>query len=242
MFIPRTDTRCFALRATSRDLGGVIAVSKLAARGSWLVALLLPILFATASLAFTTPANERDNAPKQGLADMLLTYMEARYPGIDADGDVLYVAVRNQRMYHVRGRHMIGEYVISTAANGLGGEQDSYRTPTGLHYVCERVGEHVPAWGILRERTFVGTCFDSTATPNGDVITSRILRLSGMEQGLNAGGLNDSYERGIYIHGTADEASLGTPSSHGCIRMANRDVVALFDGIPVGALVVIYDN
>jgi hypothetical protein len=199
-------------------------------------------VFAILSLAFTVPADRREIRPKQGLADMLLTYMEARYSGIDADGDILYVAVRNQRMYHVRGRHMLNEYVISTAANGLGGEQNSYRTPTGLHYVRDRVGKDVPAWGILRERAYTGERFDSTATPNGDVITSRILRLSGMEQGLNAGGLTDSYERGIYIHGTADEASLGTPSSHGCIRMANRDVIQLFDAIPVGALVVIYDN
>lgn len=30
-----------------------------------------------------------------------------------------------------------------------------------------------------------------------------------------------------YLHGTPDEESLGTPASHGCVRMLNRDVVAL---------------
>jgi hypothetical protein len=30
-----------------------------------------------------------------------------------------------------------------------------------------------------------------------------------------------------YIHGTPDEASLGTPASHGCVRMLDRDVVEL---------------
>ncbi|HVH12682.1 MAG TPA: L,D-transpeptidase [Longimicrobium sp.] len=30
-----------------------------------------------------------------------------------------------------------------------------------------------------------------------------------------------------YIHGTPDSASIGQPASHGCVRMRNRDVIAL---------------
>jgi murein L,D-transpeptidase YcbB/YkuD len=30
-----------------------------------------------------------------------------------------------------------------------------------------------------------------------------------------------------YIHGTPDSASIGLPASHGCVRMLNRDVIAL---------------
>ncbi len=30
-----------------------------------------------------------------------------------------------------------------------------------------------------------------------------------------------------YIHGTPDSASIGRPASHGCVRMLNRDVIAL---------------
>ncbi|HEU0015269.1 MAG TPA: L,D-transpeptidase [Longimicrobium sp.] len=30
-----------------------------------------------------------------------------------------------------------------------------------------------------------------------------------------------------YIHGTPDTASIGAPASHGCVRMRNRDVIAL---------------
>ncbi len=179
---------------------------------------------------------------KQPLADFLLEYMEVRYPGLDIDGDVLYVSVRSQRMYHVLGRMMRAEYVISTAAKGLGGQQDSYRTPTGLHYVRERHGDGLPPWAILQDRVHTGEIADSTQAAVRDVITSRILWLSGMESGVNEGGRMDSYARWIYIHGTADEASLGQPSSHGCIRMRNRDVIELYDRIPLGTLVVIYDN
>jgi L,D-transpeptidase YbiS len=31
----------------------------------------------------------------------------------------------------------------------------------------------------------------------------------------------DTLRRFIYIHGTPDEAKLGTPVSHGCIRMSS---------------------
>lgn len=179
---------------------------------------------------------------KQGLADFLLEYMEVRYPGVDVDGDVLYVSVRSQTMYHVRGRLMLREFVISTSAKGLGEREESYRTPTGLHWISERIGEGLPAWSVLREREATGELADSCTARSQDLVTSRILWLSGMEPGHNQGGPVDSHERWIYIHGTADECSLGTPSSHGCIRMANRDVIGLFDQLPVGTLVVIYDN
>lgn len=187
-------------------------------------------------------AQPMEAPPKQALADFLLEYMEVRYHGLDIDGDVLYVSVRSQRMYHLRGRAMRKEYVISTSAKGLGGEQDSYRTPVGLHYVRERIGAGLPPWSILKDRVCTGAVADSTCVPLNDLITSRILWLSGMESGLNEGGDVDSFDRWIYIHGTADERSIGTPCSHGCIRMRNKDVIELFDEVPVGALVVIYDN
>ena len=187
-------------------------------------------------------AQPKEPPVKQALADFLLEYMEVSYPALDTDGDVLYVSVRSQRMYHVRARQMMKEYVISTSAKGLGSEQDSYRTPTGLHYVRQRIGAGLPPWSVLKDRVPTGEIADSNSVETRDVITSRILWLCGMESGLNAGGNVDSFGRWIYIHGTADECSLGTPSSHGCIRMRNSDVITLFDQIPLGALVVIYDN
>jgi len=47
----------------------------------------------------------------------------------------------------------------------------------------------------------------------------------------------DSYERCIYIHGTAEEHLIGRPASHGCIRMRNRDIIELFALVPGGTLV-----
>jgi lipoprotein-anchoring transpeptidase ErfK/SrfK len=178
---------------------------------------------------------------KQVLADFLMEYMRARYPVVPSEGCVLYVSVKQQRMYYVVDQEMMAEYVISTSKNGLGGMRNSERTPEGLHRIVQKIGAGVPPYGIFRWRHFTGAVADSNAERD-DLITSRILRLDGLEPGVNEGGAKDSMERGIYIHGTADEASLGRPSSHGCIRMRNSDVIRLFDRVPLGTLVVILDN
>ncbi|MBK8499591.1 MAG: L,D-transpeptidase [Flavobacteriales bacterium] len=181
--------------------------------------------------------------PKQGLIDLLMEYMEVRYPGHDLDGDLLYISVERQRLFHVRAGELLSEYPIATASKGLGARVDSYRTPTGLHHVSEKFGDGVPPLGILKDRDFTGEFADTDfAGVDKDWITSRILWLSGLEPGVNQGGGVDSHERYIYIHGTANERSVGKPSSMGCIRMKNNDVIALFDAVPVGALVVVLDN
>jgi lipoprotein-anchoring transpeptidase ErfK/SrfK len=48
--------------------------------------------------------------------------------------------------------------------------------------------------------------------------------------GLRAMPLNAS---GVLIHGTANDGSIGTSASHGCIRMHMPDVIALFDMVEV---------
>jgi hypothetical protein len=181
--------------------------------------------------------------PKQGLIDLLMEYMQVRYPDHAVDGDLLYISVHRQTLFHVRNGALLTEYPIATASNGLGAEQDSYRTPTGLHRITEKVGDGVPPLGILKDRTFTGELADPDfAGVDKDWITSRILWLSGLEPGTNQGGAVDSHDRYIYIHGTANERSVGTPSSKGCIRMRNADVITLYDQVPVNALVVVLDN
>ena len=75
-----------------------------------------------------------------------------------------------------------------------------------------------------------------------DVITSRILRLKGHEIGINKGGDVDSYNRYIYIHGTAHEDKIGTQASHGCIRMNNDDIIKLFENVTENMLVLILES
>lgn len=47
--------------------------------------------------------------------------------------------------------------------------------------------------------------------------------------GLNA--------KGVGIHGTNNPHSIGGPVSHGCIRMYNKDVIELFNIVPVSTVV-----
>jgi lipoprotein-anchoring transpeptidase ErfK/SrfK len=68
---------------------------------------------------------------------------------------------------------------------------------------------------------------------------ARILWLQGLEPGVNQGDDVDSYRRYIYIHGTSEEDSIGTPASHGCIRMRNRDVIELYDLVDIDCAVLI---
>ena len=68
-----------------------------------------------------------------------------------------------------------------------------------------------------------------------NLITTRILRLQGLEPGHNRGGNRDTFKRYVYIHGTNHEERLGTPDSHGCILLSNADVKELFDCVPVGS-------
>ena len=67
------------------------------------------------------------------------------------------------------------------------------------------------------------------APQQSDWILTRILWLEGCELGRNSRGRVDTRSRYIYIHGTHDEDAIGTPVSHGCIRMNNLDMLELFD-------------
>jgi lipoprotein-anchoring transpeptidase ErfK/SrfK len=46
---------------------------------------------------------------------------------------------------------------------------------------------------------------------------------------------------GAGIHGTDEVSSLGTAASHGCVRMAIPDVIALYPQVPLGTPIYIGD-
>ena len=129
-------------------------------------------------------------------------------------------------------------FTISTSKFGIGNRVDSRQTPPGMHRIVEKIGEGAPAGRIFKDRLDTG--IDCLPDAGGDnVIVSRIMRLEGLEEGINRGPGIDSYERYIYIHGTNKESSVGTPLSHGCIVMKSADVIELFNGIEEGTIVVI---
>lgn len=134
-------------------------------------------------------------------------------------------------------RQLIREYPVSTARNGLGEENGSYCTPRGRHRIAEKIGEGQPLRAVFKARVPTGEIWSpqlSASEPGRDWILTRILWLEGLEEGRNRGDGVDTHARYIYIHGTDEEHLLGTPASHGCIRMRNADVIELFKLIEVG--------
>lgn len=130
-------------------------------------------------------------------------------------------------------------YPVSTARLGVGNRQGSYQTPLGKHRVFACIGQ-----GCRKGTAFVGRepdgVFDAThARERKDWILTRIIWLEGMETGCNKRGAVDSKARYIYIHGTNEEDKIGSPVSHGCIRMCNDDVLDLFAHVEEGEAVVI---
>ncbi len=130
-------------------------------------------------------------------------------------------------------------YRVSTAANGLGNQVGSNKTPYGVHRIKEKVGGGQQKGTIFKSREPTGKIFDPLDIRDEDEITSRILWLDGLELGINQGGDSDTHSRFIYIHGTSDEARIGLPVSIGCVRMSNDDVIDLFDEVLVNDLVII---
>lgn len=105
--------------------------------------------------------------------------------------------------------------------------------------LASKIGAGAPLGMIFKGRVATGQNYNdlNIDEAKGNLITSRILRLRGLEPNINSGPLCDSYERYIYVHGTNHEARVGQPFSGGCIEMLNCDVIYLFELIKVGDLV-----
>ncbi len=132
----------------------------------------------------------------------------------------------------------LAHYAISTAANGAGCEKNSGCTPLGKHLIRAKIGEGAPVASVFVGRRPTGEiCTPALMSefPSRDWILTRILWLSGTEVGINRLGNVDTMQRYIYIHGTPDSNEMGVIGSHGCVRMRNADIIALFDMVDVGA-------
>jgi len=163
--------------------------------------------------------------------------------GLAEGAPFLLVEVSAQRLFVVRDGTPVRSYPVSTSKYGTGSAAGSRRTPLGVHRIVQKIGAGAPVGAVFQDRRPTGEIVSSTAAApvDRDLITTRILWLEGLEEGINRGQGLDTFERYIYIHGTPQEGKIGTPASHGCIRMRNADVVELFDSVDCGILVVIVE-
>jgi lipoprotein-anchoring transpeptidase ErfK/SrfK len=140
------------------------------------------------------------------------------------------VEIPRQRVVVWAGEELLWEAPVSTSALGGGENEGSYQTPRGDHVVVEKIGAGAPLGAVFKSRQLTGEIWSPDASPvEDDLILTRILWLAGTEP-HNA----NSQQRYIYFHGTNHEDTIGTPASHGCIRLRNEDMIRLFDYAEVG--------
>jgi lipoprotein-anchoring transpeptidase ErfK/SrfK len=146
---------------------------------------------------------------------------------------LLIVDVPAQTMTLYNGGAAERTYKISTAKTGIGGQSGTYKTPPGWMSIESKIGGNAAQGSIFVSKKPTGEVWRNEDRPD-DLILTRVLPLVGLEPGVNKGGNVDTFARAVYIHGTNRENDLGTPVSHGCIRMRNTDVVDLFSRVSPG--------
>lgn len=182
----------------------------------------------TSGCVHLKPMNDQDKLPAACLAACKrLGFAPTKY--------VLTVSVAAQTVSLFEGGRFVKKFPCSTSRFGIGQIEGSNRTPLGLHRIAEKIGGGEPPGTVFKSREVVG----HTSQPEfADAkITTRILWLEGLEPGFNQGTNVDSHARYIYIHGTGDQKTIGEPASHGCIHLADADLLWLFDRLPSGTLV-----
>jgi lipoprotein-anchoring transpeptidase ErfK/SrfK len=142
------------------------------------------------------------------------------------------ISIREQLLRLKEGRKTLRQFPISSSRFGLGTKEGSNKTPLGKFRIAEKIGAGKAAGTIFKSRVPLGP--NDPLPQTDDFITSRIMWLDGLGK-RNA----NTHARFVYIHGTKHENTIGTPDSHGCIRMRNADVIELFDLVEEGTPVTI---
>jgi hypothetical protein len=127
---------------------------------------------------------------------------------------VLLLRIGENKLYLYEDGAITHEYTVATG-------QPEYPTPEGIWEVTEK--RYLPTW-VNPDPEGWGKDMPASIPPG-----------PGNPLGLRA--LNWS-AAAIRFHGTSATYSLGYNASHGCVRMANEDVIELYDMVDVGTPIV----
>jgi hypothetical protein len=161
--------------------------------------------------------------------------------GIKPTERSLVVRIGSSTLQFYRAGRLVRSYPASTSRRPPSNVRDSLGTPRGLHEIAERIGDGQPAGVVFESRVPTGRHFSEFEDGGGNLITSRILWLRGLEPGFNQGGDVDTYSRYVYIHGTNRESRIGEPLSSGCVLLRNLDIIELYEQVRAGDQVLILD-
>lgn len=145
----------------------------------------------------------------------------SRYILPEAPHKGIVINLAEMRLYHY---HDDGVHV-STYPVGVG--QEGWNTPLGKSHITRK--RLHPTW-------VVPDSIMENHRKHGKIIPK--VKPPGPTNPLGDYAMNISF-KGIVIHGTPQPKAVGVRSSHGCIRMRNEDVGALFHGVKVGTPVYI---
>lgn len=159
-------------------------------------------------------------------------FAEAMRRGLPEEALLMVVDTASQQAHLYSSVRLQKTYRISTSKFGIGNQSGSNRTPLGWHRVSERYGAKARPGTVFVSRAPNGRVLPASQwkspSPAEDLVLTRVLWLTGLEPGKNAGKGIDSHERCIYLHGTNQEQLLGSVASHGCIRFSNADIIEIF--------------
>ena len=164
--------------------------------------------------AVPTPDNqvlEIPILPSLGVADDYLPMVPAIPPMVVADILRLELRLGERKVYVFKNDEIIASYPVAIGRAG-------WETPTGNFAVRDMIEN--PGWENFRT--------GEVMPPGGDNPLG-VRWISFWTDGVNE----------IGFHGTTDEELIGQAVSHGCVRMRNQDVTALFNKVAIGTPVVV---
>jgi lipoprotein-anchoring transpeptidase ErfK/SrfK len=151
--------------------------------------------------------------PGAGLTDTVEVFVGERAEDpLGAPDDGFYISLANKVLYYYEDGERVAVYPCAPG-------KPETPTPTGAFTTGAKSVD--PTW-----------YWEGRAIPPGP------------ENGLGTRFMsfaNAQYPKGYGIHGTNEPKSIGTAASHGCIRMYNEDVEALFPMVEAGETVVIVE-
>lgn len=136
-------------------------------------------------------------------------------PSSYVPGQAIYVDTRRCYVQLYEGGALVEEFDCTPGTSG-------YATPTGDFYLSYK--DPAPTWYNPHSGWSEG--MPDTIPP-------------GPSNPLGVRALAVSCGNGIFIHGTTNAGGLGSPGSHGCVRLSNNNIIKLYDMVSEGIPIII---
>lgn len=155
-----------------------------------------------------------------------------------------FASIAEQKLYFFQDGKLIKIWEISTSRNKPSCIENSLGTPLGFHAAADKIGNGEALGMVFKGRIPTGKRYWECDAEEQEksLITTRIIRLRGLEAGKNQGKGCDTYDRYVYIHGTNHENLIGQPASCGCLHLRNLEIIEFFDRIEDDSIVYISEE